>query len=434
MSIAHDRATQLLLQDDPELDFDEARTRLERATLHLRLPEHPTLADDAAAYAAVACGRRMFRGGVYVSGPPEAVCRSGPASGRPLVSALERLGARTLEPPPGAYRLVLGAEVAEADLYAAADGWRGRVSPEPIVAGRDGHALSGVMTAALAVATAFRRAVLDDVRAGRRPESLSCWGPDEADAPAAPLYLPRDLWLVGLGNLGQAALLTLSMLPWHDRADLRLLLQDADRVGPENLSVQLLTEPAWLGRPKARQAAEWADALGFRTEVTERRFGPLTRPEVGDPRVVLVGVDNLPARRWAADAGFDVVLDAGLGATGGEAFDLRLHGFPGRRTPQQAWPETSAPPRAAPPRSLQKLVEQGRLDPCGAMTIAGQSVGVPCTALAAAALQVGQLCRLIQTGRCADLVDASLVGSDQATWKLMDGEPRRPAFSAARPG
>jgi hypothetical protein len=41
-------------------------------------------------------------------------------------------------------------------------------------------------------------------------------------------------------------------------------------------------------------------------------------------------VDNLAARRAAASAHFDLLIDAGLGASAAEGFDLRMHAFPDR--------------------------------------------------------------------------------------------------------
>ena len=113
----------------------------------------------------------------------------------------------------------------------------------------------------------------------------------------------------------------------------------------------------------------------------------------------------------AVGSNFDLVLDAGLGATAPEIFDLRIHGFPGARSPAQAWPEPEAPLDV----SLQELVDAGRIDRCGALTIAGRSLGVPSTAVAAAAIQVAQACRAVRDGGFVDLADLALVNCRRAT-------------------
>jgi hypothetical protein len=109
------------------------------------------------------------------------------------------------------------------------------------------------------------------------------------------------------------------------------------------------------------------------------------------------------------------VLDAGLGATPSEIFDIRVHGFPGARSPQQAWPEPDVQPEAPLDASLQELVDAGRIDRCGALTIAGRRLGVPSTAVVAAAIQVAQACRAVRDGDFCDLADVTLVNYRRAT-------------------
>jgi hypothetical protein len=431
MTFEHDRPAQLVMSADPELDYFDARLRLERASLWVRVPEVMTDDVEAAVLCIAACGVRMFKGGVFLEAPANLIGRLGAYAHRPLTRALATLGVRPLAPPTTAFRLNLGVGE-EADLHVWTDGWSGAAGPSPPAGDRrPGNALSGMLSGALAVSIAFRRAVLGDVLAGRRLEQLSAWGRDESSAPEPLAYLPRALWLLGMGNLGQATLFGLSLLPFHDRGEVQLVLQDFDIAGPENLDAQVLTEFPWVGRRKARQAAQWCEALGFDAIVHERRFGPNFRPEVGDPQTLVIGVDNLETRRWAAASGFPLTLDAGLGATASEAFDLRIHAFPGRRTPDQAWPAAvNSIAEVTLNPGLQRMVDQGRIDRCGAITIAGKSVGVPCTAMAAAALQLGQLCRAIVAGECADLIDVSLAGTADLAWHDMDRVPQRPAFTA----
>lgn len=69
----------------------------------------------------------------------------------------------------------------------------------------------------------------------------------------------------------------------------------------------------------------------------------------------------------------------------------------------------SAPPEASLDASLQELVDAGRIDLCGALTIAGRSLGVPSTAVVAAAIQVAQACRAVSDGGFCNLADVTLV-------------------------
>ena len=416
-SILTDRAAQLVMSADGA-GYDEARLRLQRATLFLDAEPNLDTAHQALVLAAASCAIRMFRGGVFLGPTLGGQLTVGQRRPEPLRAALEALGAKSTTAPEHAVRLFVGraADVAP-DLYAACDGWTARISPEPLAAGAPGNVLSGAAAGGLAIAELFRKAVLDDVLAARRLVRLDLWGP--GTPPPAITRLPKALWLLGLGNLGQANLFVLDLLPWTDTAAVTLLLHDADTVGPENLDVQLLTQPNWIGRKKARAAADWADARGFRTIIEERLFTADTRPSGVEPRLALVGVDNLDARRRAAKAGFDLTIDAGLGATGLEAFDIRLHAFPGAQDADCAWPASIAAAPRRVTKALEKLVAEGRLDSCGAMTIAGTSVGVPCTALVAAALQVAQACRALETDLCADRVDLSLADLRHAAWRTM---------------
>lgn len=431
LSLADDRAAQLLTRLDESLDLPAAQVRLETASAVIGYGsdiDQPWA--QAAVVAAVACARKMFRGGVHLApGPDGRWALTGPAPPS-LRRTLESLGAQAGVAPPGAARLHVGQDAPpEAPFVAWTEGWTGAVGRGPAPTAAPGNEISGALAAGLLVSEAFRRHVAGDLLAGRRTVRASAWGP-EAPADARLRNLPRDLWLLGLGNLGQATLLVLGLLAYPDPAAVRLLLQDGDVVGPENLPVQLLTEPSWIGRRKARQTAAWAEWRGFRTLLSERRFDEATRPGRDEPRLLLAGVDNLDARRLTPAAGFDLVIDAGLGASGPEAFDLRLHAFPGRRSALEAWPEVSPDPITLTP-ALEKAVRDGLIDACGAVMIAGKSVGVPCTALAAAAIQVGQACRAIATRRCADLVDVSLRNPDAAVWRETPADLRDLAFTPA---
>ena len=186
---------------------------------------------------------------------------------------------------------------------------------------------------------------------------------------------------------------------------------------------EILTKPLWIGRKKARSAAAWAEELGFRTALVERRFVAGNVRHDGEPTLALVGVDNLPSRRAAASSNFDLLFDAGLGATAPEIFDIRVHGFPGARVPEKCWPEQNANEERPLSRALQDLVDSRRIDRCGAMTIAGRSVGVPATAVAAAAIQVAQACRAVSEGSYCDLVDVSLADCARARVSI-DNLPR----------
>jgi len=424
-AILHDRSAQMLMALD-DLGYDQARGRLERAAVVVETDPDLDDAHQALLLAAVSCALKMFKGGVFLTPQLDGRLTIGQNRAQPLRRALLDIGAKTIHAPDHAVGLHVGPGQPQGGpaLHVWCDGWRAVIGPHaPQARPAPANILAGMAGGGMAIAELFRKAVLDDVRACKQRQDLSVWGaspPDDATLGR----LPQKAWLLGLGNLGQAVLFGLSLLPWKDPGEVTLVLNDADTVGPENLPVQILTTHAWIGRKKARAAAEWAEARGFKTIIDERRFNAGTALGPDDPRLALVGVDNLEARRHAAGAGFDLVIDAGLGATGPEAFDIRLHAFPGAQTPASAWPIVSTAPRAIS-KALSDLVTQGRLDACGAMTIAGSSVGVPCTAMVAAALQLAQACRALDAGLCADKIDVSLADLRRAKWRDMTCSPQR---------
>lgn len=420
LSIEDDRLAHLLMRGSGHARYDEARRRLDRAALVLTADGAAGLPwGQAALLTAAECGVRMFPGGIYLGSDFGETTVVGQFGRWPLRRHLEVAGCRTTNAPEHAIALHVGAgrRRMQRGVQCWADGWAGLVGIEaPADPPRGGNEIGGVLAGAMGIGEVFRSAVLGDKLACRRTSRFSALSPGCEDGGDIDLaYLPAAFWLLGLGNLGQAALWTIGLLPYSDPGLVSLFLQDGDKSEFGNLAIQVLTKPDWIGRKKARSAALWAEERGFGTTIIENRFVEGTKRSADEPGLALVGVDNLAARRAAAGSNFDLVLDAGLGATPSEIFDIRIHGFPGTRSPKQAWPEPDFQPEMPLDRTLQELVDAGRIDRCGAITIAGRSLGVPSTAVAAAAIQVAQACRAVCDGGFFDLADVTLVNCRRAT-------------------
>ena len=151
-------------------------------------------------------------------------------------------GQRVLEIGGGscAPMVVIGPRLGRRDGFAirtAAAGWRGGIVPAHAdLAPEAGPAnpLAGMLAAALAINEAFLH-VNGAKAAGRSAVGLSLWRPFrdvdwlEANPSEATLtYLPSQLWLIGLGHLGQANLWALGLLAFAAPADVMLVLQDVD--------------------------------------------------------------------------------------------------------------------------------------------------------------------------------------------------------------
>ena len=138
---------------------------------------------------------------------------------------------------------------------------------------------AGVLAGALAVTEAFQFLRGNQPIAGRREVGFSLWRPEMPWRDSAALgpvieRLPAALWLIGLGNLGQAYLWTLGMLPYAVPGDLQLVLQDDDFLALSNDSTSLLTKSELIGMRKTRAMASWAEQRGFKTKIVERKFKP----------------------------------------------------------------------------------------------------------------------------------------------------------------
>ena len=108
-----------------------------------------------------------------------------------------------------------------ASLHVTWQGWRGGVVPRgwgERLAEDNVMSLAPVIAAAACAAEVFSVYAGDHPLAGRRCHGLSLWDPRadwlaDEDGPTV-AYLPSKLWLIGLGNLGQAYSWLLAALPY----------------------------------------------------------------------------------------------------------------------------------------------------------------------------------------------------------------------------
>src|SRR5436190_1209384 len=209
------------------------------------------------------------------------------------------------------------------------------------------------------------------------PEGFSLWRPDlpwwdsEAEGPKLEI-LPKNLWLLGPGHLGQAYLWNLSLLPFAMPADVKIPLQEFDSAVPGNFSAQLLCEPEHVGKKKIRISAAFLEARGFRTTICERPFDETTKRQGEEPFVALAGFDAAPPRRCLESGGFDLVIGCALGEDSAWFDRILLHTFPNaKRTAADIWEVAEG--SAVPKELVEKLHNE---EDCGilAATLAGKAV------------------------------------------------------------
>lgn len=382
-----------------------------------RSPTH-----QAALLTIVNAGRRSLLGGVEIAGLADMPLLVPLAPYRTLEEAVAGLGGRPVNSVrQDAPLIVLGDGPAGAGhgfaIRTTFEGWAGGVVPLQADAMRLGERRefvpSGVMAGALAVAETFQHLRGSQPAAGRRSTGLSLWRPEldwrEANAAGPDIRrLPSELWLIGLGNLGQAYLWTLGLLPYADPSDLRLVLQDFDVLAESNDSTSMLTQQALIGNYKTRAMAQWAERRGFKTEIVERRFAADFRVGAHEPAVALCGVDNALARSALEDVGFGRIIEAGLGGGTSDFLGFRTHVFPGARKARDIWRDGTAAGSVQIDLPAYRSLAASGADRCGLTQLAGRTVGAPFVGAIAGAAVVGELLRMVNGAHEYDLLDGHL--------------------------
>jgi hypothetical protein len=383
------------------------------------------------------CARRTLLGGVEVIGLRDVPSISPLAPAQSLREAARELGARLVDTAKHEWpSAVIGnatAPVSGLPCWRLTwGGWRAGVIPA-----RDGRRLSegyAVALAPLAAAAACAAEVFayhakDHMMAGRRPAGMSLWRPgadwlveDQAEPRVA--FLPSRLWLIGLGNLGQAFAWALASLPYGDRGAVQLVLQDFDRITASNESTSLLSFISGKNRKKARVVAEWMEARGFETFINERRFGEWTKRGEDEPGAALCGVDNALARASLGKPGFGLIVEAGLGA-GPESFrSMSVHTFPSSRSPEEIWTrQIGQADRSFEYLPAYQALKNNGLDHCGLAQLASRTVGVPFVGLIAACFVIAELLRRLNGGNAFELVSGSAAALGDFESVAMTAEP-----------
>ena len=366
--------------------------------------------------------RRTFLGGVEIEAISDIPCKVSLTTASSLQAAVEELGGKCVTALNGRWPMAAIGSV-ETDngvptWHLQWSGWRGGVltsAQSPPNLDPEALPLAPCLAAALCAAEAFAVLASDHALAGKRAVGLSLWNvlhdwqaDDLTEPPTS--YLPSRLWLIGLGNLGQAYAWLLACLPYGNTGNVSIMLQDFDRLEPSNDSTSMLSSLDAVGRRKARHVASWLDARGFDTLVTERRFSPTTRPSGDDPKVALCGVDNALARSTLEDACFDLVVESGLGAGPSGFRSFSLHSFPSAISARRLWTgitPDSLPDVAAMP-AYQTLKQTG-VDACGLARLASRTIGVPFVGLTAGIMVISEILRRLHGGQAYQVISGSLL-------------------------
>jgi hypothetical protein len=126
----------------------------------------------------------------------------------------------------------------------------------------------------------------------------------------------------------------------------------------------------------------------------------------------LCGVDNALARRFLECAGFDWVIESGLGAGPAAFKNFALHTFPSDHSAEKLWSEVSQSSAGSvePWKELAayKVSNHPDLDECGLTQLASRSIGVPFVGLTAACLVIAEILRRLHGGRSFAAISGSM--------------------------
>lgn len=403
-----------------------------------------TPAGQAAFLTAVLTGARCF-GEVSVEGALELpLLFPLPIPAKTLTEAANYFGAQKRGTAISSRTIFIGPgdnSSAEWAVMALWNGWLASVAPanSKALLGRGDCAVAGIAAGALAVGQAFL-AEQGDLRAGRTVQRLSLWSPEAAEhsvqlpgPPLKELYLPASLWLVGLGNLGQAYLWSLSLLPFLEPQKLLLFLQDDQRVERENWGTSVLVKRGCYGQLKTRIAEDWATGRGFQVRRIDRRLDTQLTRSGTEPSLALAGLDSMPARRLLGGRGFEYVIDAGLGATVADYRKFRLNVFDRNGDPAAHFRGVEDQTKKIVEGLLQMPAYQqlsvARGDGgCGAAMLAETSVAVPFVSAFVGALAITQAVRLA-SGQAHHLVVTGEVGDLRNVRAALGMAAERPSLT-----
>lgn len=423
----------------------EALLRGYRIALSIGPDEASDRHHQAALLTAIELGRRVFLGGVSVEGCLDVPLNVPLPYGSTLRAAVMAAGGTVGTSPAHIPLISIGGPVRDKtdrfSIRAVFDGWRGGIVPghaeDPDRGTIATMALSPMLAAALAINETFLHFSGESPSAGKRSTGLDLWKLTRSEDwlssdPTAPAlsYLPTNLWLIGLGHLGQAYLWGLNLLPYATGSKAKLVLQDVDVITPSTESTSILSDRTMLGQNKTRVMAAWAERCGFETAITERLFDDGCRRHHDEPPIALCGLDNAAGRRALDQVGFEFVVEAGLGRGHQDFRSLLVHTLPGEASASDLWKdEAGTSQTAADAAAYRKLLDDGSLDRCGVTLLVGKAVGAPFVGAVAATLVLSEVLRLLHGGSLHRLIDINLV--DLAYFRAA---PQLRDFSSFNPG
>jgi hypothetical protein len=352
------------------------------SSFRLRVHVQPGFTDSPGAEAAVltllCAAPKTFLGGVELVGAVHEICTLAWFHGCPLGIVAAEFGLKVREAVnAGAYMPTLHVGVGRATndgfwlgLQVQCDGFT--LTPEKSSQSSTNASVeAGVAAAGAALHQAFQHIYRKSPQAGEREVAFRLPAARGANS-------MRDLWLVGLGHLGQAYLWTL-MLQRPELRPAAVRLTDDDKVSRSSLSTCLLVDGQDVGSSKVKSVAKRLEALGVQVKGDPARLNLDGGAVQSSQPLCIIAVDNLALRRSLDRLQSAQVLEAGIG-DGPDGFArVQAHAFPGPRLAMDVWagddPAASKAIDISKP-AYKSLLEQSG-DECGTTLVAGRSIATP---------------------------------------------------------
>lgn len=211
------------------------------------------------------------------------------------------------------------------------NGWVARVSSRgQKLSDETGQAnpVGALAAACFGVTEVFKRLIALRPERGEMISALSfsfySYSESESPGPVLPDNIPIDLAVIGAGAIGNGIIHLLDCLPVTGRVG----IVDYQSFQVENWGTCLLIGPGEFNVPKA----EWAARL-LKTKLEVKPVCGKVEDYVEQcgkehpfPRIILNGLDNIPARRAVQELWPDQIIDGAIGPT---ACEVTMHPWPG---------------------------------------------------------------------------------------------------------
>ena len=237
-------------------------------------------------------------------------------------------------------------------------------------------------------------------------KGISLWRPDlhwldsEAYGPKVH-YLPKNLWIIGLGHLGQAYLWDLSFLPFKSPSDVMIFLQDQDKVVQANISSSLLTNNNSIRKFKTRICSDFLEERGFQTRITERFADENLQCFLEEePQIALCGLDNPSSRLKLEKSKFAYLIDCGLGGSLSSFDEIMISSNPGQND-YSFWRTQATTSKKVLHPKVESIINNNLNNKCGilATDIAGKAISSSFIGGLAGTIVLSELLRGLNDGK-----------------------------------